>query len=96
LRIEKRVEQLRKQRLTRPEIASHLGISYNQVRYASQKLVHKGKLRPKTVLVHVYVAFIKQHMSNHPNQPVNAAEIARHLGISREWTRQLYQRVKTE
>jgi DNA-binding CsgD family transcriptional regulator len=96
LQIEKDVELLRKQGLTYPQIASQLGVSLSCVENAAYGLVKKGKLNRKSYLVQIYHDYIKQYITEHPNQPVNFAVIARHLGISREWVRQLSMRVKTE
>lgn len=39
---------------------------------------------------------LKRYLAEHPNEPINRSEIARQIGVSREWIRQLYDELTKE
>lgn len=85
--LDRSVLRLRKQGLSPREIADNLEIPRRKVTTSIQRLIKKGKATRVDKKAPEIRAYIKEYRMTH--RIINNAEIARKLGVSREWVRKL-------
>jgi orotate phosphoribosyltransferase-like protein/DNA-binding CsgD family transcriptional regulator len=96
---DKSVKELRDEGLDTETIAKRLGVSNSRVANAAQRLINAGEINPArkgraSVKPEQLKQILQEFKITHPLGTISLKEMARELNVSREWARQLYERVK--